>query len=114
MIKKVHCACMAEGMNWFDIFEAFRRQCLDQALFADTIDAVTGELLTPLTDKDAVLIDRLRGCSIFTDIQLKESTCFLFKLYDTEPVSFTQDGQCLLLGIKVIKIQCCDFTGSST
>ena len=100
-------------MNWLDIFEAFRRQCLDQVLFADTIDAMPCELLTPLTYKDAVLIDGLWGCAVFADIQLKESTCFLFKLYDPEPVSFTQDSQCFLLRVKVIEIQCCDFTGSS-
>ena len=105
---------MAKGMNRLDIFEAFGGQCLEQVLFADPIDAVPAELLTPLTDKDAVLIDGLWGCSVFADIQLKESTCFLFKLNDPEPVSFAQDGQCVLLGIKVIQVQCCDLTGPGT
>ena len=98
-------------MNRLDIFKTFRRQCLDQVLFADPIDTVPCELLTPLTDKDAVLIEGFWGCSVFADIQLKESAGFLFKLNDPEPISFSQDGQCVLPGVKVIQIQCRDLTG---
>ena len=35
----------------------------------------------------------------------------LYKLNDPEPVSFSEDGQCVLLGVKVIQIQCCNFSG---
>ena len=98
-------------MDRLDIFEAFGGQCLDQVLFADPVDTVACELLTPLTDKDAVLIEGFWECSVFADIQLKESAGFLFKLNDPESVSFSQDGQCVLSGVKVIQVQCGDFTG---
>ena len=102
---------MAKGMNRLDIFEAFWGQCLEQVLFADPIDAVPCELFTPLTDKDAVLIEGFWRCSVFADIQLEESAGFLFKLNDPEPVTFSEDGQCVLLGVKVIQVQSGDFTG---
>jgi len=98
-------------MDRLDIFEAFGGQCLDQVLFADPVDTVACELLTPLTDKDAVFVEGFWGCSVFADIQLKESAGFLFKLNDPESVSFSQDGQCVLSGVKVIQVQCGDFTG---
>ena len=101
-------------MNGIEVLESFRRKGFYKIFFADPIDAVPCGLFPPLTDKDAVLIEGFWRCSVFADIQLKESAGFLFKLNDPEPVTFSQDGQCVLLGVKVIQVQCGDFTGPGT
>jgi len=73
---------------------------------------MAGEFLPALIDKDSMLIGRLRIYAVFGDIELEELGGFLLDLYEAEPVSFAQDGQCLLLGVEVIQVERGDFTGS--
>jgi hypothetical protein len=71
---------------------------------------VTGEFLSALIDKEALLIEGLWCDAVFADIGLKELRCFPLKLYEAEAVAFAQDGQCFLLRIKVIQIEGGNFT----
>jgi hypothetical protein len=64
---------------------------------------VSCEFLTPLIDKEALLIEELWGRAIFFYVELKELGGFLLDLYEAEPVSFAQDGQSLFLGVEVIQ-----------
>ena len=98
-------------MNGTEVLESFGWKGLCEIFFADPIDAMTGEFLPALIDKDSVLIGRLWIYAVFGDIDLKELGGFLLDLYEAEPVSFAQDGQCLLLGVEVVEIQGRDFTG---
>ena len=37
--------------------------------------------------------------------------CSFLKLYDPEPICFSQDGKGMMNGVEVIDIEGCDFTG---
>ena len=38
-------------------------------------------------------------------------TVFGFIFYQSKTISFTQNSQCFLLGIKIVQVKSCDFTG---
>ena len=47
---------MTKAMDRVDVIQAFGRKGLFEILFADPVDAMTGERLPPLVDKEDVLI----------------------------------------------------------
>jgi len=47
---------MTKAVDRIDVFKAFGRKGLFEILFADPVDAMTGERLPPLVDKEEVLI----------------------------------------------------------
>jgi hypothetical protein len=98
-------------MDGIDILEAFGREGLFEILFADTVNAMTGEFLSPLIDKEPVLIWRLRRDTIFSDIELEETRGLRFKLYKPELISLSQDSESHFLMVKVVQIQRCHFGG---
>ena len=55
-VVHVNCPAVTKAMDGIDVFQAFWRKSLFKILFADTVDAMTGELLSPLIDKEPVLI----------------------------------------------------------
>ena len=83
---------MTETVYGIDIDEAFGGKGLFKILFADTVDAMPGEFLSPLIDKEPVLIWRLWGDTVFSDIELKQMTRLGLKLYKPEAISLSQDG----------------------
>ena len=110
-VEHINCPAVAKAMNRIDVLEPFGRKGLFEILFADAVDAMAGKFLSPLIDKEPVLIQGLWGDAVFSDIELKEMTGLGFKLYEPEPVSLSQDGQGFFLGIKVVQIQRCHFGG---
>ena len=82
-----------------------------EILFADAIDAMSGEILPPLVDKESLLIRRLRGDTVFSDVELEEMASFWLNLYDPEPVSLSQDNHGFVQGVKVVEIQRGHFGG---
>jgi hypothetical protein len=100
-----------EGVHGIDMLQPFRGQCLREVLFADAVYAMPGEFFSALTDKEAVLIEGFWHCSIPVDIAVKELDGLVFQFYEPEPICLAQDGQCFLLGIEVVEVEGCDFTG---
>ena len=92
-------------MNGIDVFQTFGRKGLLEVFFADAIDAMSGEFLPPLVDKKSLLIRRLRGDTVLSDIEMEKMASFWLKLYKPEPISFSQDRHCFVLGFKVVQIQ---------
>jgi hypothetical protein len=110
-VEHVHCLAVAKAMNRIDMLEALGRKDFFQIRFADAVNAMPGEFLSPLIDKQAILIQGARGVPVFSDIELKQVAGLCFQLYEPEPVSFSQDSQGFFLGIEVIQIERGDFTG---
>ena len=98
-------------MNGIDIFQAFGGKGLFEIFPANTINAMPGELLTPLIDKEPALELGLWGDTVFSDIELEQMTGFGLKLYNPKPITFAQDTEGFLTGIKIVDIQRCNFTG---
>ena len=98
-------------MDGIDVFKPLWRKGLFEILFADTVNAMTGEFLSSLIDKDPVLIWGLRRDTIFSDIELEETRGLRLKLYKPELISLSQDSESHFLRVKVVQIQRCHFGG---
>ena len=96
-------------MDGIDVFKPLWRKGLFEILFADTVNAMTGEFLSSLIDKDPVLIWGLRRDTIFSDIELEETRGLRLKLYKPELISLSQDSESHFLRVKVVQIQRCHF-----
>ena len=85
---------MSTALEWrklwtgCDVFQTFRRQGLFEILLADAVNAMACQFFTALVDKKPVLIRRLRGDAVFSDIELEEMASFWLELYKPEPISF--------------------------
>ena len=110
-IKHINCSRVTKAPNGVDIFEAFGGKGLFEIFPADAVDAIAGEFLSPLIEKEPVLIEWFWCYAVFPDIGLEEMTGLGFELYKPEPVPFSQDSQGFFLTVKVIQIQRCDFSG---
>ncbi len=55
-VEHVYCTTVTKAMDRIDVFETFGRKCLFEILFADPVDAMTGERFPSLVDKEDVLI----------------------------------------------------------
>jgi hypothetical protein len=103
-VVHVNGPAVAKAMDGIDVFKPLWRKGFFEILFADTVNAMTGEFLSPLIDKEPVLIWGLRRDTIFSDIELEEMRGLTLKLYKPEPVSFSQDSQGPFLRVKVVQI----------
>ena len=79
--------------------------------FTETVDTVAGHSFPALIDKQAVLIKRFGFDAVFGDIAFDELNGSLFQFYLSITVAFTQDGQGLVLRVKIVKVKHSDFTG---
>ena len=70
-VEHVNCSAVTKTIDRIDVFETFGRKGLLEILFADSVDAMTGERLSPLVDKEDVLIWRFRRDPVFSDIELE-------------------------------------------
>ena len=96
---------MTETVDRVDAFQPLCRQRYGEVLFADAIDAMTSEFLTPLIDKQTLLILGLWSYAVLADITLKELRGFRFNLDKSVSVALAQDGQGFLLVVEVIEVQ---------
>ena len=110
-IVHVNGPAVTKAMDGIDVFKPLWRKGLFEILFADTVDAMAGEFLSPLIDKEPVLIWGLWRDTIFSDIELKEMSGLRLKLYKPELISLSQDSESHFLRVKVVQIQRCDFSG---
>ena len=55
-VKHVYCTAVTKAVDRIDVIQAFGRKGLFEILFADPVNAMTGERLPPLVDKEQVLI----------------------------------------------------------
>jgi acetylornithine/succinyldiaminopimelate/putrescine aminotransferase len=102
---------VAKAVHRVDNLETFRRQGHGEVFSAKAIDAVAGEFLTALIDKEALLIEGLRGWSESRDIELKELRGFGLQFDEAEAIAFAQDGEGFLLGVEVVQVKSGHFTG---
>ena len=100
---------VAKAVNGIDCSEAFRGQSDGEVFSAKAIDAVAGEFLTPLIDKETLLIEGLWGWSESRDIELKELRGFGLQFYEAEAIAFAQDGQGFVLRVEVVQVKRGDF-----
>ncbi len=91
---------MTKAVYGVDILKSLWRENLFQILLADSVNAVPGELFSPLIDKQSFFILRAWGVPVLSDIKLKQLTGLCFKLYEPESISFSQNSQCFLSGSK--------------
>ena len=98
-------------MNRINCLKALWRQGLIEIFFANAIDAVASKFLSPLTDKDSMLIWWFCNDAVFTDEELEELSGFIIKRYKPESIAFSKDGNGLLMRVEVVEVECCDFTG---
>ena len=80
-------------------------------LFAHAINTVASELLAALIDKEPVLICRFGTDTVSCNIDVEQSDGYGFQSNLTIPVAFAEYRQCFVVGIKIVQIQCCDFSG---
>jgi hypothetical protein len=103
---------VAKAVHRVDNLETFRRQGHGEVFSAKAIDAVAGEFLTALIDKEALLIGWLWGWPESRDVELKELSGFGLQFNEAEAVAFSQDGEGFLLGVEVVQVQRGYFRGS--
>ena len=102
---------MAKAVHRIDGLETFRRQGHREVFSTKTIDPKASEFLSPLIDKEALLIEGLWGWPKSRDIELEELRGFGLQFYEAEAVAFSQDSQGFLLGVEVVQVKSGDFTG---
>jgi len=110
-IVHVNGPAVTKAMDGIDVFKPLWRKGLFEILFADTVDAMTGEFLSPLIDKEPVLIWGLWRNTVSSDIELEEMRGLRLKLYKPETISLSQDSESHFLRVKVVQIQRCHFGG---
>jgi hypothetical protein len=105
---------MAKAVHGIDDLETFRRQGHGEVFSTESIDAVAGEFLPSLIDKEALLIGRFWRWPESSDIELKELSGSGLQFYEAEAVAFAQDGEGFLLGVEVVQVKSGDFRGPGT
>ncbi len=110
-IVHVNGPAVTKAMDGIDVFKPLWRKGLFEIFFANTVDAMTGEFLSPLIDKEPVLIWGLRRDTVSSDIELEEMRGLRLKLYKPELISLSQDSESHFLTVKIIQIQRCYFSG---
>ena len=51
--------------------------------------------------------------AVSVDINLEKFYCFVLNIYESEAISFSEDGKSFLSGVEVVQIQRGDLRGSS-
>ena len=110
--EHIHGTGVAKAVHGMDDLEAFRRQGYREVFSAKSIDAVAGEFLTALIDKEALLKGRFWGRTESRDVELEELSGSGFQFDETEAVAFAEDGEGFLLWVEVVQVESGDFRGS--
>ena len=109
--KHVDRTGVPQAVNGINRSETFRRQGSDEVFSTEPIDAVAGEFLTALIDKEALLKGRLWGWAESRDVELKELSGFGLQFDEAEAVAFAEDGEGFLLKVEVVKVESGHFRG---
>ena len=104
VVKHIDGPAVAKTVDGIDMLQAFFGKHRLKVFPTNTVNPMTGEGLALLVDKELLLKHGFWGCSVFSNIQLKEMASFGFKLYEPEPIAFAQDAERPLAGIKIIEI----------
>jgi hypothetical protein len=110
--KHVDRTGVPQAVNGINRSETFRGQSHGEVFSAESIDAVAGEFLTALIDKEALLKGRLWGWPEPIDVELEELSGFGLQFDETEAVAFAQDGEGFLLKVEVVQVESGHFRGS--
>jgi hypothetical protein len=102
---------MAKAVHGMERSKTFGGQGHGEVFSTEAIDAVAGEFLTALIDKEALLKGRLGRWPESSDIELKELSGFGFEFDEAEAVSFSEDGEGFVLGVEVVQVESGDFRG---
>ena len=111
--EHIDCATVTKAMNRIDVFKAFRTQGFLKIFFTDSVNTVSSKFCSALIDEQAMLIKRFGFNAVLVDITSDELNSSLFQFYSSIAITFTQDDQSTVLGVEVIEVKCCDFTGPS-
>ena len=103
--KHVDRAGVPQAVNGIDGSKTFRGQGHGEVFSTEPIDAVAGEFLTALIDKEALLKGRFWGRTESRDVELEELSGSGFQFDETEAVALAQDGQGFLLGVEVVQVK---------
>ena len=110
--EHMHGTGVAKGVHGMDGSKTFGWQGHGEIFSTEAIDAVSGEFLTALVDKETLLKGRLGRWPESSDIELKELSGFGLQLDEAEAVAFAQDGEGFLLWVEVVQVEGGDFRGS--
>jgi len=91
-IEHINCSRVTEASNGIDILEAFGGKGLFEIFPADAVDAIAGEFLSPLIEKEPVSVHRFWCYAVFPDIGLEEMAGLGLERYEPEPVPLSQDS----------------------
>ena len=105
---------VSKAVHGVDDLEALGRQSQVEVFSAKAIDAVAGEFLTALIDKEAFVKGRFWGWPESRDIELEELSGSGFQFDEAKAVAFSQDGEGFLLGVEVIQVKSGHFRGPGT
>ena len=103
--EHMHGTGMAKGVHGIDASKTFRGQGQGEIFPAEAIEAVSGEFLTALIDKEALLVGGFWARPESSDIELKELSGFGLQFDETKAVSFSEDGEGFVLGVEVVQVQ---------
>ena len=83
---------MSKAVHGMDGLKALRRQGHGEVFSAKTIEAEAGEFLSPLIDKETLLIGGFWGWSESRDIELQELSGLGLQGDEPEAVAFAEDS----------------------
>ncbi len=109
--EHIHGTGMAEAVHGIDCSETFGRQGGGEVFSAESIDAVAGEFLPTLIDKEALLKGRFWGRTESRDVELEELSGSGLQFDEAEAVALSQDSEGFLLRVEVVEVESGDFTG---
>ena len=91
-IEHINCSRVTEAPNGVDILEAFGGKGLFEIFPAYAVDAIAGEFLSPLIEKEPVSVHGFWCYAVFSDICLKKMAGLGLELYEPEPAPLSQDS----------------------
>ena len=92
-IEHVYSPAVTKAVDGIDTLQAFGGKSFFEIFFAYAVDTVASDFLSPLVDKEPVLIWRPWGDAVFADIELEKMTGFRLERYEPETISLSQDRQ---------------------
>ena len=92
-IKHVYRPGMPETVNRVYGLQPFGGKGFGKIFFTDPIDPMPSQLTAPLVNEEPILIRGSWFYAVFIDISIQKLNRFRLKLYEPEPIPFSQDGQ---------------------
>ena len=112
--EHMHGTGVAKGVHGMDGSKTFGWQGHGEIFSTEAIDAVSGEFLTALVDKETLLKGRLWGWPESSDVELEELSGFGLQFDEAEAVAFSEDSEGFLLWVEVVQVKGGHFRGPGT